>query len=290
MRREVLPVPSTNIATLACIRRQHDVSIARLHKAARNDKVRADSYTHLAELLEQCAPHRRCRSGACPVCIRRAQLRFTDRMVDFFNRIGEPISILSIVLPLRLRPGCSTGHARRRFGRMISQLRRDLSCLPWVLGGIDVSANEHAAGKYGPYYQFQLWAFADQAHVRIVEKKLRKRFTANRRVLRPLRVISFDGDPCAIAYALKPNFTRRVTLPAISDRQADRLGVEPRRQNTKNQPLHSGQEAELRLILHNLGLHLRLQLFGVVKCKGRFSLARSRPSRGGTALIGLCHR
>lgn len=265
--------PIADISTLASIRRQHHVSVARLYKAARNDKALADPYLHLAELLEDCAPHKRCQSGACPICIRRAQIRFTERMAHFLDKIDKPISVLSIVLPLRLRPGCTVRHARRQFGRMISRLRRDLSCLPWAVGGIDVSANEHAAGKHVPYYQFQLWAFAEQEHVRAAEPKLRNRFTISRRVFRPLRITPFDGDGRAIAYTLKPNFDRRITLPPRSVGQAKRSGLEPRRQDTKKQPLRSSQEAELRLILHHLGLHSRLQLFGVVKHQGSFRLA-----------------
>lgn len=234
-----------------------------LRKRALNDPSQRKTLNVLAKALDKCSRHNRCHSGACPVCTRREQVWFVERMNVFEREVDEPLSVLSIVLPLRLRPGCTTAHAKRQFGRMLAQLNRDLACLPWVVGGIDVSVNEHAGEVHKPCYQFQLWAFAPTRDLRRAEDRLRARFPAPRHVKRPVRVLPFDGDPRAFAYALKPNFDRRVTLPAITEKQARTLGVTPRRQNTKHRPLRSAQEADLRLILHALGIKARLVLMGV---------------------------
>ncbi len=197
-------------------------------------------------------------------------------MAEFVHEVDEPLSILSVVLPLRLRPGCGFTHSKRQFGRMLAQIKRDLTCLPWVVGGIDVSVNEHAEGFHKPFYQFQLWAFTPTRALWRVEHKLRAHFPASRHVKRPVRVLPFDGDPRAFAYALKPNFDRRITRAALTERQAAKLGIAPRRQNTKHRPLLSAQEAELRVILHALGPKARLVLMGVEMNDGAFRL-RPKP-------------
>lgn len=270
-----------NIITLTKAVKLSQLVQLRLRKQIAEDSARREDLLETLRSLESCEPNNRCNSGACPVCTRRAQVEFVDVMSDLLHDVGEPIAILSIVLPLRLRPGCSPQHANRQFGRMLAQLHRDLRGLPWVIGGIDVSANEHADGAHVPYYQFQFWAFAEMRHVRRVERQLRSRFAPDTKIARPLRIMRFDGNRKALAYALKPNFDRRVTLPAIRDKEARRLGIQPRRQNTKNRPLRSSQEAELRLMLHEFGLDRRLFLIGA--CKTESGLKLNSTSRAAKA-------
>ena len=72
-----------------------------------------------------------------------------------------------------------------------------------------------------------------------------------------MRIVRYDGSPIALAYGLKTDFLRRVSLPR--KRKSDSITS---RRNTRNRPLRSTQKVELALALHQAGLADRVFQFG----------------------------
>jgi len=72
-----------------------------------------------------------------------------------------------------------------------------------------------------------------------------------------MRIVRYDGSPKALAYALKADFSRRVSLPRR--RTSDSITT---RRNTRNRPLRASQKVELELALDQAGLVARIFQFG----------------------------
>ena len=68
----------------------------------------------------------------------------------------------------------------------------------------------------------------------------------------------FDGNLAGIAYALKGDFSRRVSLPKA--RRGDGKG---RSRNVRYRPLRARQKLELMLMLDRIGLESRVFFCGV---------------------------
>ena len=225
-----------------------------------------------------CTPTKPCNRGGCHACTSAFQICFVAAASQLFRRqVREPLTILSIVLPLRIKVGSSITHARRQVGRLLADIPRLLDGLTFAVGGIDISANE-APGK-AAFYQLQLWIFVRTSEWQAQGSAIRSRFLPSPRVRRPIVAKPYDGRTEALAYAIKPDFTRRVTVPAS----------EGKRQNTRNRGLRVEQEVELRQLLDALGLERRLVLIGVSKqeeADGRVRLvldqaqARGNPPKG----------
>ena len=81
-----------------------------------------------------------------------------------------------------------------------------------ALGGFDVSGNEHQAHTFGPHWMPHAWIIAPGRRARQVNADLGEWFPATDTVPRPLHTKRFDGDPLGFAYALKPDFARRISL------------------------------------------------------------------------------
>lgn len=204
------------------------------------------------DLPAACTQSSPCNRGGCYACSTAFQTWFVGAARKLFSReVKEPLTILSIVLPLRIRVGTSTDHARKQVGRLLAQIPDLLDGLTFAVGGIDVSANE-APGK-ATFYQYQLWIFVRTSEWQAQGAAIRKRFKPSRRVRRPIVAKTYDGRREALAYAIKPDFTRRVTVPAS----------EGKRQNTRNRGLRVEQKVELGQLLDALGLERRLVLIGV---------------------------
>ena len=76
---------------------------------------------------------------------------------------------------------------------------------------------------------------------------------------KPVMIKRFDRNLAAIAYAVKGDFQRRVTLP----KDIDRDGSTKKRRNVRYRPLRAKQNLELLMMLDRIGLESRVFLYGV---------------------------
>jgi hypothetical protein len=146
---------------------------------------------------------------------------------------------------------------------MFERLRRHLQValkageIHLAIGGFDISMNEHENGKFVPHWRPHAWILVATKNPKRLRTHLKESFAASKRVRRPLQIVRYDGSPKALAYALKADFSRRVSLPR--KRKSDSIST---RRNTRNRPLRSLQKVELALALDQAGLADRLFQFG----------------------------
>lgn len=234
-----------------------DLLVSRL----RRPSVRNKEYEKLAKTLADCRPERRCLSGACPTCTRALQRWFVIEVDSLIKTDHRPYSALSIV-PREGRFGLSNAEDDI-FQSIRTALEDafDLAGITVVVGGFDPGVNEHDRGTFQPYGQIQLWAFAPQDEVQGNKNAIRRMFPAKGHNRRPVRITDlFSGDLNGIAYAVKSDFVRRVSLP----RKRRRDGTTGQRRNTRNRALRIAQQCQLALALDRAGLDARLFLRGVL--------------------------
>ena len=213
----------------------------------------------LAHMMETCRRGQRCGSGDCTECQRAQQRAFVAAGARVLPDGLLEVRALSVVLAYQ---AVRVGHLddpEQLFGELSRRVRRALRAarIPWALGGFDVSVNEHRDGRFPPHYRPHLWMFVPGLAFERGDRVFRSFFPISASVRRPVVAKAFDGDLRALAYALKPNFTRRVTLPR--ERLAD--GAIARR-NTRGRPLRAAQKLELGVALDALGPTRRIFLHG----------------------------
>jgi len=222
----------------------------------------------LARRLRQCAPKRRCLSGACPECVRALQRWAVASMADCLRGVagelgGGQFVAVSIVSTAELIPGRSAtrnpfARLRRRLGAALREAKVD-----FAIGGFDISRNEHADKKFAPHWAPQAWLFMRRDDWREGRAALRRAFPASERVFRPVHGRVFDGNLAGLAYGVKGEFVRRVTL----------TGDDDRRQNTTLRRLRPSQRVHLLLALNRVGLPARLFFRGAKPMATIFDVA-----------------
>jgi hypothetical protein len=231
----------------------------KLVKVLRRHGKGNDCALRLADILESCSKEHRCLSGACSVCARAFQRWFVS-------------AASSVVIPKKHWHVLSVVWREHRFAEgkldantMFERLRRHLQValkatkIRQAIGGFDISMNEHENGKFVPHWRPHAWILVATKNPRRLRKHLKERFLASKRVRRPLRIVRYDGSPKALAYALKTDFSRRVSLPR--KRIGDSIMT---RRNTRNRPLRAPQKVELALALDQAGLADRVFQFGKI--------------------------
>jgi len=257
--------------------RRRDVKMLRRHCKGNPRGLR------LADLIESCGPRHRCLSGACIECNRATQRVFVEASEALLRRSSVRVSAISIVLKnARVLVG-SLSDPSDLFEPLSRHLQSALRLagVRQAFGGFDVSANEHDRSRFSPHYRPHAYVFVPTRQFKRAEQKFRAFFATSDAVRRPVVARDFDGNPKALAYALKRNFQRRVTLP----RQRLSNGAIKRR-NTRDRPLRARQKVELGLALNQLGLGARIFLHGLrmVEAHGELRIVRSAlepPYRGG---------
>ena len=121
-----------------------------------------------------------------------------------------------------------------------------------AIGGFDISMNEHVNGKFASHWRPHAWVFVATKDPKELKVCLKKEFPLSNQVRRPVQVVPFDYSLTGLAYAMKGDFSRRVSLPR--KRKGDLII----RRNTRNRPLRSMQKVELAVALHDAGLVDRL--------------------------------
>lgn len=225
----------------------------------------------LADRLERCHRNHRCRSGACPECLRAFQRAFVMATDTLIKADQRPFTILSILGTSRYRE--DRLNAKDPFSRLQVKLAKRLhrAGVGIALGGFDISANEHQTAQFRPHWQPHAWILVPTVDLEPALRELRKSFAkraaghdskpkrGRRTVIRPIVCKAFDGDLAGLAYAVKGDFLRRVTLPKVTNQD----GSTKTRRNSRTRPLRPQQKVELRLMLDRAGLHGRIFIHGM---------------------------
>lgn len=212
---------------------------------------------NLAALLNGCAPQIRCRSGACPECTYAAQTLYGRMLRTFIDahKGSKTIAMVTIILPALIPPGTLSKAEHQRTAERLKYALRAAS-VPWLVGGVDLSFNEHATGRYPPGWSWHVHGFVATKDIDKLRKRLKRRFPPTDAVPRPVKVVVWDGRLEALRYVLKGDFERRVGRD-----DGVRHGPFGRQRTcrvTDKQRLRSHEKRDLMLHLHNIGLQGRL--------------------------------
>ncbi len=251
-------------AGMAISRREHVVALLRRHGA------QTASALSVAEALEGCSPKARCTSGACPECGRALQRWFVTATSDLIDRHFEGqqgLYLASIVPDYATAPIDSlTAFDWARVTRKTARILRS-SGVEFACGGADFSVNEASESPNSKWIQGQFWMLMP-APRGTWKKDIKGLINASGKVKRPLKLKPFDGDPAALAYALKSTFARRVSYFDENAARQDRQGSA----NTRVRPLRGEGWLALMIFLDRIGLDARLFMVG-----GRRTAARTGP-------------
>lgn len=253
----------------------------KLVKALRRHGRGNEAALRLADKMAACLPGRRCLSGGCPECMRAMQRLFVATCGSLIRRSDVSMTAVSVVFR---RAGIAEGKLAQTgdvFSIVSPTLRAALraAAVRQAVGGFDISANEHAEQRFAPHYRPHAWIIVPASQMARGDKAFRERFPASRTVRRPVRLQKFDGDLRGLAYAVKTDFVRRISLPrkALADGGATR-------RNTRDRPLLGRQRVEIALALDRVGLGARIFLHGLrmVKTADNVRIVRSEAIKRST--------
>jgi hypothetical protein len=146
------------------------------------------------------------------------------------------------------------------FGRVSQYVREALieAGVRQAIGGFDVSANEDASGGSAAHYRPHTWLLIPTRQIERCELVFRRHFPPSAAVHRPVVMRAFDGNRRGLAYALKGDFERRISLP-----RELRTDETVKRRNTRHRELLARQKLELALALDRIGLDARMLFLGL---------------------------
>jgi hypothetical protein len=232
---------------------------------------------HLADRLDSCRPSWRCISGACPECKRAAQRVFVCAGEKLLERLDGDLLMVNVVWSLGTIGDeylCSEEVFAATRGRLVRALR-EIGVR--AFGGFDISANEHERGAFDPHWSPHACVFVSRREMELNEKRFREWFPSSPEVRRPVRMEHFDGESRGLAYALKPDFYRRISLvpKILPSGKRSTFG-------TRKKPVGGEKRVELALALDWEGLDARLFLHGfqLVVVDGEVEIVRSQHGKG----------
>jgi hypothetical protein len=254
----------------AWIQRRKDVKMLRRHGKA------LARVLELARSIEACRPGWRCMGPGCIECARATQRLFVTAGECLLSRSDIDVLAVSVVWKAA---GIAEGELSDEpdvFRPLRRQLRKALRAarIRQAFGGFDISANEHAEGRFAPHYRPHAYIFVPAKQFARGEGVFRSYFPPSATVRRPVVAKPFDGSLRGLAYAHKTGFQRRVTLPRVQLPDG-----EVKRRNTRNRPLRARQKLEIALALDRIGLEGRIFLYGlrIGAADGRFRFVRATP-------------
>ena len=237
--------------------RQAEMQRRKLIKVLRRHGKGIKSTLQLADLLESCREDRRCLSAACPECSRAFQRWFVS-VADSVVRAKGDWWVVSVVwrdhrfAERKLAADLMFQPLRHRLHRALRA-----AGIRQAIGGFDISMNEHQDGKFASHWRPHAWVVVATKDPEELKVCLKKEFPVSKQVKRPVQVVPFDYSLTGLAYAMKTDFSRRVSLPR------KKKGLLMIRRNTRNRPLRSLQKVELAVALHDAGLVDRLFQIGL---------------------------
>ena len=197
----------------------------------------------------------------------------TRNLYDDHNRDMRVINIVSAKRAIR--------YGRLHLHDLFRGIRKRLvDALEYLglpaFGGFDVSGNEHEARAFGPHWMPHAWIIAPGRRARQVDADLGEWFPATETVPHPLHRNRFDGAPAGFAYALKPDFTRRISLEPRTLEDGNRSTF-----STRKKPIWGAERVELAVALDQAGLDPRLFLLGseLVASRADVEIVRSSHAR-----------
>ncbi len=216
----------------------------------------------IAERLQFCSPRNRCCSAACPECGRALQRFFVFECRKLVR--PDNFCVVSVIdSKMSNRPALPTVSMRGLINRTRSILRK--SGVNLAVGGVDLSFNEDESRRFESHWCAHLWFLLSNENRQIWESRLRDANPANTEAPRPVKIQRWDGRSEALAYALKSEFKRRVTVHSKG------------RRNTSEQELRVAERMALYQYLNSVGLHERVLLLG----------ARPTMTELGTSIVKL---
>lgn len=236
-----------------------------------------DDLLSLAVRIESCSGRRPCLSGACPCC-RRALKRLFVYATRYIIYPGGPETLMVCAVWRRARIGLDELPGDDLFDPTRERLDRALERANTpVLGGLDVSLNEHEAGHFEAHWSPHAHLFAPSSAMRRGEAEFAKWFRRDDVTRQPLRIQTFDGRRVGRAYALKSDFMRRTSLEPTTRSDGRRSTY-----STRGKPIWGVERAELALALDRAGLDARLYLRGyeLVIDGGKVEIVRSTTRLG----------
>ena len=254
----------------ARIQRPKDVKMLRRHGKG------SPRILKLASSIEACGPGRSCMNPACIECRAGVQRRFVSAGDRLLSRSSVDVVAVSVVWRgARIAEG-ELSDEPDVFRPIRRQLDRALGAagIRQAFGGFDISANEHAEGRFAPHYRPHAYIFIPAKQFARGEGVFRSYFPPSATVRRPVVAKPFDCSLRGLAYAHKTGFQRRVTLP-----RAHLPNGEVKRRNTRDRPLRASQKLEIALALDRIGLEGRIFLYGLRLSRedGGFRFVRAKP-------------
>jgi hypothetical protein len=239
----------------AKVRRRQTIKLLRRHGNSDPAAMK------LATKLDTCRPRQRCLSLACHECRRAAQRVFVaagEQLMRRPTRTG--VTAISVVYFDARIPDRGLAKVPSLFGRVAHYLRAALiqAGVRQAIGGFDVSANEDASVGFAPHYRPHAWLFIPTSQIARCESVFRQQFPPSATVRRPVVMKTFDGNRRGLAYALKGDFERRISLPR--EVQSDET---VKRRNTRHRALLAPQKLELALALDRISLDARMLFLGL---------------------------
>ncbi len=241
----------------------------------------------LAHLIEGCRPGGRCLSGACIQCRRAMQKLGVSAGSTLTSAADFDVLAVSVVAREAFVRVGELDDSAALFQPFAARLASALAKagIPRAFGGFDVSVNEHVDGDFSAHYRPHVWMFVARHRFERGEQVFRDCFRLSKTVRRAVVAKVFDGRRRGLAYALKTEFQRRVTLPWQTDADGQVI-----RSNTKDRDLRASQKVELGLALHELGLGDRLFLHGLVLVEAKGQLRIVRAPDGEPAAVATAKR
>jgi hypothetical protein len=163
--------------------------------------------------------------------------------------------MVTVIQPALIPLGTLSKAEHQRAAERLKYALRAAS-VPWLVGGVDLSFNEHATGRYAPGWCWHVHGFVATNNIVKLRNRLKRRFPPTDAVPRPVKVVAWDGRFEALKYTLKNDFERRVGRDDGVRRTA--FGRKRTCRVTEKQRLRSAEKRELLHHLHEIGLQGRL--------------------------------
>jgi hypothetical protein len=213
----------------------------------------------LAKKLAACREGGRCRSGACPVCLRLCRIEVLREGLQVLE--SKPHWFRASIVPASVN--APLGDLNRSDLTMIVKTTRKRleRCFPdgtVVIGGVDISLN--TKDNANPTWQPHLYLLVEGELIADIIYRLRRAFPPEPSARRPYNFRQIISHRRPLTYCFKSVFVRR------SEYQVDG------RSRIKDQPLTGEQAAELALFLDHYPIGERLILKGVRRAGHRWRL------------------
>jgi hypothetical protein len=206
----------------------------------------------IAEAIVECRPGNRCKRGPCPECGRAFQRYVVAECETLFRTAASVASIIDSKLSnCEILSDLSAKSLIDRTKRCLKRNGVDMA-----VGGVDFSFNEDQRGRFCPHWSGHLWLVLPSRNQEVWGPALRRQNPASELAPIPVKIQEWDRQNNALAYALKINFHRRVS---VYERKLTRSRTA---RNTNEQDLRVAERIPLYCYLNAIGLHSRLFLLG----------------------------